>query len=403
MEARLLLALQDTPVVLLQGPRQCGKTTLSQLVGHKLGYEYISFDDLSTYKSAQEDPQSFINDLTRPTIIDEVQRVPEVLLPIKAQVDKWRQPGQFLITGSVNVFHFPKVLDSLAGRIEALNLHPLSQLEIEQKTFWFLDHLFQPRFNFKKFTQNDIKNRIIGGGYPAALQREGHRRVAWYVNYIETLLQHDALKWAGLRFTDLLPDLIEVACQHTAQLLNINTLSKTFKTNHTTISNYLGVLEKLFLIKILPAWHSHKKSVKASKLHITDSGFASALLQLNTNNLSQDGNLYGRVFESFILQELQRQASASQKGYRFFHYRENDRFEVDIVIAQGRQKLVGLEMKTSATLNDHDFRGLKRLEQVAGKQFICGAILYQGNNILRFGEKLVAIPAQALWCAAPSA
>ncbi len=402
IEPRLREALEDTPVVLLQGPRQCGKTTLAQMVGETDGYAYFTFDDEATKNFAEDDPAGFMNSLPERVILDEVQRVPKLFTSIKLSVDRSRKPGRFILTGSMRVLQFSKINDSLAGRMGIIGLHPLAQSEIEQIKPGFLDCLFSPNFTVQQEQpgKNQIINRIVTGGYPEALKRSTEpRRARWYKSYIETIIERDVPDIANIHSLKALSQLIKLAASHTSRLLSVNGLASSFQLNRLTIRSYLTLLEKLFLLEILPAWHSNytKRLVKAPKLHIGDTGIVCALLNLNSSELAKNHVLHGHILETFVFQELKRQASGHIRPHTFHHFRDRDGVEVDIVIERGVTALAGVEVKASATVKTSDFKGLRKLQDATGKRFAGGVLLYNGNNTLSFGKNLYALPLRKLW------
>ena len=406
--ARLKEALQDSPVVLIQGPRQCGKTTLAQSAVHSLGYEYISFDDESALGLATTDPTGFVDHLPERVILDEVQRVPKLFASLKLAIDRHRTAGRFILTGSVNILQIPQMTDSLAGRMEILRLHPFSQNELAQKTSGFLDILFSSGFSPKakelKNPKKEMIRRMVAGGYPVVLQRSDERRqLAWYKNYIETLVQRDVPSIAQIRSSPaVFSQLLTLSAERTAQLLNVQSVSNSFKVSRITIESYLTLLEKMFLLEKLPAWHSShvKRLIKTPKLHIGDTGFACALMGLNSLVLAPDNPLWGFLLETFVFQELRRQASGHKEMHTFSHYREKDGAEVDIVIERGGGTLAGVEVKGGATVRTTDFRGLRKLKAItsrASRHFAGGVLFYCGKRILSFGDGLYAVPMSFLW------
>ncbi|AKU89810.1 ATP-binding protein [Vulgatibacter incomptus] len=399
---RLVEALGDSPVVLVHGPRQCGKTTLSKTVGEPRGYGYLSFDDDRLRASAEADPVSFVADLPERVILDEVQRVPGLFTSLKAEVDRRRVPGRFLITGSANVLLVPRLADSLAGRLEILRLHPLSQSEIGGARSDFLDQLFAGSFaRNRPFDRMGIglAERVAGGGYPSALARRSPgRRATWYRDYLEAVVQRDVRDLARIGSLDALPRLLAVAASQTARLFNITELAGSFELSRPTIRDYITLLERVFLLEHLPAWHGNRlaRLVKTPKLHIGDTGLASALLGLDAQALYEDRETYGQLVETFAYQELRREASFRDDDIRFFHYRDHNQMEVDVVLERAG-KVAGVEVKSASVVSAADFRGLKRLAEAAGKRFVAGVVLYDGDHVLPFGERLYAVPITALW------
>lgn len=398
---RLIEALEDSPVVLIHGPRQCGKTTLARTVGDRLGYAYISFDDDVARLAAEADPVGFVSDLPETVILDEVQRVPALFPALKLAVDRKRRAGRFLLTGSANVLLLPKLGDSMAGRMRILRLHPLSQTELERANPEFLGKIFGKGFKTRQMERlhHALAERIATGGYPSALRLPaGRRRAAWYRDYIEALVQRDVRDLARIGSLDTLPRLLAAAAAQTGRLQNITDLSAPFQQSRQTIRDYVTLLERVFLIDTLPPWHSNRMSrlVKTPKLHVGDTGLACALLGIDGLRLSADRDLLGQLLETFVYQELKRQADASDMPVSFFHFRDRDGVEVDIVMESERQ-LAGVEIKAAATVTPSDFRGLRKLAETAGKRFAAGVVLYDGEMCARFGDNLFAVPLRMLW------
>ena len=399
-EEPLVESLADSPAVLIHGPRQCGKTTLARLVGDSLGYDYISFDD-DVARAAAADPAGFVSGLPERAILDEVQRVPSLFTALKQEIDARRSPGRFLLTGSSQVLLVPTLSDSLAGRMEILRLHPLSQSEICGGVPNFLDDLFRGTFRTSRTGRlgDDLAARITDGGYPAALARSTSRRRAnWYRNFIDTQLQRDARDLARISALDVMPRLLIAAASQTARLYNLSSMASPFQMSRPTIGEYVALLERLFLIDRLPPWHSNRLSrlVKTPKLHIGDTGLGCALVGVNPRALAQDRALLGQYLESFILQELKRQSVCQEAPLEFFHYRDKDQVEVDIVIERGAREVAGVEVKAAATVTPSDFRGLRKLKKAASERFVAGAVVYDGEITAGFGDGMFAVPIRSL-------
>ena len=402
VRTQLQEALADSPVVLLHGPRQCGKTTLARSLGDDDGRQYFTLDDAVTLTSVKADPSGFVLDLQGPVTIDEVQRVPELFLAIKQSVDRDRRPGRFLLTGSANVFFVPKVADSLAGRMEIVRLHPLSEVEIRRQSPNFLDRIFAGDF---KVSQGErlgprLADLIVRGGFPEAVRRDTVRgRRAWARNYLDAIIQRDVRELARIQRLDILPRLLEFAAGQTARLVNVREMAGPFGVSRTTVGHYLTLLGQVFLVEELPAWHANrlKRLVKTPKLHVTDTGLACAILGVGEDYLREDRKLLGQLLETFVVQELRRQVSGWQHDVRFSHYRDKDKLEVDIVLERGPGKIVGIEVKASATLREADRRGLERLRNATGSRFCCGVLLYDGEMLVPLGDRIYAVPLSTLW------
>lgn len=401
-EARLIEALADSPVVLIHGPRQCGKTTLARTTGEPHGYAYFNFDDGGVLAAAEADPIGFVAELPEHTILDEVQRAPGLFTAIKTAVDRKRAPGRFILTGSANVLFVPKLSDSLAGRMEILRLYPLTQCELARQESHFLDRLFESSFAVRSYERlgTDLIERVVAGGYPAALERASERRrSAWLRDYAETLVSRDVRDLARVSSLDALSRLLSLAAGQTARLMNVASLASPFQLSWQTIRDYVTLLERLFLLELLPSWHSNrlKRLIKTPKLHIGDTGLACALLGFGAAGLSRDRSALGQLVESFVFQELRRQASWHADEMRFFHFRDKDGAEVDIVMERGANEIVGVEVKAGATVTQADFRGLRKLKEAAGERFAAGVVLYDGETSVGFGDGLHAVPIRALW------
>lgn len=402
LRPRIVEALADSPVVLIHGPRQCGKTTLSRLVGDELGLAYFTFDDDVQRAAAQADPVGYVADLPERAVLDEVQRVQELFTSLKAAVDARRKPGRFILTGSANVLLVPKLADSLSGRMAILRLHPLCQAEVGHNAPDFLGRLFAANFRAGPSGQRlgkALAERVVGGGFPAALTRSvQQRRTAWYRDYADTLIQRDIRDLARISALDALPRLLALAAGQTACLVNVSELSAPFQISRQTIREYLTLLSRIFLVDELPPWHSNrmKRLVKTPKLHMGDTGLACALLGLNGDTLWADRSLFGRLLESFVYQELRRHASWREAAVAFSHFRDKDQVEVDVVL-ESEGRTAGVEVKAASTVTGDDFKGLRKLKEAVQKNFSAGVVLYDGEAVARFGDRLYAVPITQLW------
>ncbi|MBD3222020.1 DUF4143 domain-containing protein [bacterium] len=400
--ARLAEALADSPVVLLHGPRQCGKTTLARGLGDDGGRRYVTLDDAATLDAVRADPGGFVLDIEGPVTIDEVQRVPELFLAIKQSVDRDRRPGRFLLTGSANALFVPRAADSLAGRMEIVRLHPLSEVEIGRQQPGFLDRVFAGGF---KMAQGErlgpkLADLIVRGGFPESVRRQTARgRNTWARDYLTAIIQRDVRELSRIQRIDILPRLLELAAGQTARLVNVSEIAGPFGVSRNTVRDYLTLLGQVFLVEELPAWHANrlKRLVKTPKVHVTDSGLACALLGVDADDLRDDRTLLGQLLETFVVQELRRQVSGWEHDVHFSHYRDKDKYEVDVVMERGPNRIVGIEVKAAATLRDSDRRGLERLRDAVGGRFRCGVLLYDGETLVPMGDRIYAIPLQMLW------
>lgn len=376
------------------------------MVGEPRGYEYVSFDDDVARAAAEADPVGFVAGLPDKVILDEVQRVPGLFLALKSAIDRNRVPGRFLLTGSSNLMLLPQLSDSLAGRMELVRLHPLSQCELERHQPGFLDALFGATFATGSAPRlaNELSRRIVSGGYPSALSRaSAARRAAWYRDYLEAMIQKDVRDLARISSLEVLPRLLAACAAQTSRLFNVSELSAPFRLSRPTIRDYLTLLERTFLVELLSPWHTNRLSrlIKTPKLHLCDTGIASSLLRVTPSALEADRNLYGQLVETFVVQELGRQASSSGSPIAFYHMRDKDGVEVDLVLEGSGGKIAGVEVKAGATVGLRDFAALRKLEQASGERFACGAVLYDGETSAPFGNRLFALPIRSLWEVGP--
>jgi predicted AAA+ superfamily ATPase len=307
-----------------------------------------------------------------------------------------------LLTGSANVLLLPRLADSLAGRMAILRLHPLAQCELARRPPDFLDRLFGGGFKLQRWERlaAELPERVAAGGYPAALARPaGRRRARWYADHLDTLVQRDVRELGRIGSLDALPRLLALAAAQTARLLNVADLAAPFQLSRPTIRDYVTLLTRVFLLEELPPWHSNrlKRLVKTPKLHVGDTGLACALLAADAPGLKADRARLGPLLETFVFQELRRQASWFEDPLSFFHFRDRDGYEVDVVIERGTQSLAGVEVKAAATVTEADFRGLRKLKEAGGKRFVGGVVLYDGEMSAGFGDAMYAVPIRALW------
>ncbi len=402
LAASLRLALSDTPVVCILGPRQCGKTTLARTL--EPGYAYLSFDEAATLAFAQQDPTGFVAALPERAILDEVQRVPELLRTLKLAVDRDRRPGRFVLTGSANLLLLPKLGDSLAGRMEVLQLEPLTAAELARKPGRFLAQMLagelKPRLvSTSKGDSTGIARRVVAGGFPEAVARTEVRARAWHRSYLRTLLERDVQDVTRVRDVAVVGRLMELLALRTAELLNVAGLSNDLDMRRETVDRYLAVCERLYLIRRLPPWHRNEATrlIKTPKVHVLDSGLAATLSGLGTADHNARRERFGHLLETYVVQQLMAQGACTDPDLRFWHYRDKDQVEVDLVITKGR-KTWGVEVKAGATAMPADGQGLRRLADRAGRDWQGGVLLYAGQSAFPMdGAHNLAIPLAWLW------
>lgn len=402
IEDAIRRAMADTPVVLLNGARQTGKTTLVQTIAETIRAEYFTLDDAATLALIAGDPSGFIRGLTGPIVLDEIQKVPELFPAIKLAVDRNRQPGRFLLTGSANVMTLPRLSESLAGRMEVIPLFPFSAGELAGKREDFLNRLFDGSIAKGKVSplHEDIPERLTRGGYPEAVQRQtADRRTAWFAAYISTILQRDVRDLAQIDALHTLPNLLKLLAARASGLLNLADVGRDAGLPHTTLTRYLTLLETVFLVHRLPAWSRNlgKRLVKAPKIHLLDTGLACHLVGVDGQRLSKDRSLLGRLLETFVVGELRKQISWANLQVALYHLRTAAGSEVDVVLEKADGTVAAIEVKASATVDASDFAALKTLRDQLGDQFRAGVVLYLGDQTVPFGDRLWLVPLPALW------
>ena len=395
-------ALADTPVVCLVGPRQSGKTTLVQRIAPERAY--VSLDEHNYHQAASLDPTGFVAGLPAAAAIDEVQRAPALLSAIKVAVDGNRYPGRFLLTGSANLLFLPTVSESLAGRMETVQLHPLTEAEKERRAGGFLRALLdgdlKPDISGSAGTKGPaLAERLVAGGYPEPLARAPRRARQWHRQYLRSIIDRDVQDVARVRDANELARLLELLALRSAELLNVSALGDALGLRRETVDRYITVLERLFLVRRLSAWHSNpaRRLVRAPKVHLIDSGMAATIAGLTAADWVAQRDRMGHLLESFVVQQLIAQAGWTDPDLRFWHYRDKDQVEVDLVITRGARTW-GVEVKASATVTPGDGRGLLRLAQRCGDSFQRGIVLHDGRDLLPLhGERILAVPISRLW------
>jgi uncharacterized protein len=397
----LRAAMADTPVTMLVGPRQSGKSTLAQALVDEIGNaRYVTLDRGLTLAAARDDAAGFVAEEEGTLVIDEVQRAPDLLLEIKATIDRDRRPGRFVLTGSADVLTLPRVAETLAGRMEVLRLWPLSQGEIEGGGDQFLTALLAGEPEALADPDNaprreELLGRIAAGGFPEAVARTGARRQRWFESYLETMLQREVRDLANVAgFADL-PRLMLLLASRSTGLLNYAGISRDLGMPQTTLKRYVALLETAFLVLTVPAWFRNigKRLIKSPKLILSDSGLLTHLLG-GGDALER---AFGQALENFALMEIVKQASVSEPRPEIFHYRTADGLEVDAVIEPRGGPICAVEVKAAATLTPRDSRGMRELAAALGAEFGTGVILHTGSEVERLAPKIWAMPIAALW------
>ncbi len=409
IEERIKEAISHSRVVLINGPRQAGKTTLVRdLIDFGAGTRYVTFDEITTLSYAQRDPEGFIRQFEGPVIIDEVQRAPEITLPIKAVVDRTRRPGSFILTGSANIFMQPRLGDSLAGRMQIVTLWPLSQGEIVGVKEGLIDWSFGEEVEAPQIAGCDrsgILEKALTGGYPDVIERQTERlRRLWLESYISTLISRDVKDLANIRDLRDFPMLLNVLALRSGALVNLSDISRTLGIAHETMKRYVALLEALWMVVELPAWSVNhgKRLVRTPKMTLNDTGLLAGILNLDQRRLEREPVMLGQLLESFAVMELRKQTGWSETPVSMYHFRDHRGNEVDIVLESASGEIVGIEIKATATPRSEDFAGLRYLRSMVGERFRRGILLHTGEKASSPEKGLHALPFPALWSGLPA-
>ena len=398
-------ALKDTPVILITGARQTGKSTLCRQIIEEGIFkgQSVTLDDPATLSAAMADPLGFLQDLDKHVIIDEVQRAPELFLSIKKLIDEDRKDRRIILTGSADVMTLPKVADSLAGRMEIHHLWPLSQGEIQNKPSNFLETLVSKDTLFANIRSDwkQIIQIIKKGGYPEVVRRETDtRRSKWFESYIVAILQKDIRDLANIEGLTQIPKILQLIATRVGSTVNLSDISRLSGVKNTTLQRYMSLLEHIFLILKIPAWtpNSEGQFVKSPKIILNDTGLL-CYLRGEGESLLEDRTTAGGFLKNLVVMEIIKQLSWSENILKPYHFSIHKGAEVDLILENRKKQLYGIEIKSTATIKEIDFKGLKRLAEEAGDRFLKGIVLYTGEQVLGgFGGKnLFAVPIPALW------
>lgn len=404
IRARVLEALADTRAVVLVGARQVGKSTLADKIVREDfgGATSVTLDDRITREAAHDDPTGFIADIGVPAFIDEVQRGgPDLLLEIKAAVDRDTRPGRFLLTGSANLLSIAKAYEALTGRAEIVHLWPLTQTEIEGSERSFVDALWAgepPRVSEAPVGRQAFARRVVAGGYPEALKRSGRRRSGWFAGYVQTIVERNLRELADVRKVREIPRLLRLLAAQSANLFSARTLAGKLDLDARTVRAYCDLLEAAFLIHRLPAWRPGigAREIRTPKAYVVDSGLLCHLLGANEQRLAEDQQVTGKALESFAVMEILRHAEWAEEDVRAFHHRGSHN-EVDLVLESRAGELACVEVKAAASLSARDFRAMAQMRDARPDRFRAGFLLYAGRQTLPFGDRLWAVPISGLW------
>ena len=400
-ETKLERALQSRRVVILSGARQCGKTTTVRKLGNR-DYVYRTLDDVTLLKACMDDPDGFIKINDKSMIIGEVQKVTELILSIKKQVDKDTRYGQFLITGSVNIQASPTVRESLAGRVKYVRLRPLTQGEILGNSPTFLTRLINKNFiDNTGYDKRQCLRLIFDGGYPEVLSFDSRReKNSWYKDYVKTILEHDLKEISNITRFDNLKKIIEVIASYSSKFIDKTSLSTNCGVSTQAVDNYITVLENTYLIDKLHPWlkTDYERVNKRSKYFVTDTGLMSSLLKWKESEVLLNSDRSGKIFETYVYNQIISQIENSENYFELYHYRDREKREIDFLIQDEDDSIYGIEVKSGSNVSKESFKHLSWFkENLAKDKKFVGIVLYTGDYISSFGKDLYAVPINNLW------
>lgn len=393
------LELTKMPVILVNGARQVGKSTLVKQL-FAATHDYFTLDDPQILNLVKKDPLNFIRHAKRPLIIDEIQRCPDLLMAIKIVVDEKRVPKNFILTGSVNVLRLNNVKDSLAGRMAIHTLWPLSEEEIKGEKTSFLEDVFESKIEQKniKNCPDDLMKKIKRGGYPLSVLvgDDKYYRQEWLRAYLMQILEKDIRDLSNIEGLSDIPNILGLLASRVGSLLNVSDFSRSLQIPHTTLKRYLNLLEMSYLFCPIQPWFENlgKRLIKSEKVFLIDT----ALLELVLHrDLEFDSLLFGHVLENYVAMELLKQLSYKNMHVKLFHYRTVLGEEVDFILESADGGIVGIEVKSSSQFSPKDVRGLHLLKEQTKDKFKMGVVLYQGNQVLPISQNIYAVPMAYLW------
>ena len=402
--------MADTRVVVLNGARQTGKSTLARIVAadfHDAEFRYL--DEAPVRAAAQADPSLFVRH-DGLLVIDEVQRVPDLFLAIKHEVDIDTRPGRFLLTGSARLLGLQEIPDLLPGRAETIELSPFSQGEIDRSPDGFIEALF--RFGVKMrvppsdLRRDDYLERALRGGYPEAVRRpDPGRRARFFESYLTDLVNRDIRQLTEIERPADMRRLVNLIAASTASTAVPAAMASRLQVPASTVKRYLNLLDLLFITRRIPAWSTNltTRAVARPKLILSDSGLAAHQTGMSLRRARQPVAPVGPLIETFVLGELTRQLAFTDQPVRLYHYRDRDHYEVDAVLESASGEVIACEVRAAETVRSEDFRGIQRLARRLGDQLVAGIVLYAGGQPLPFGDRLRAWPISSLWTVAPDA
>ena len=404
----ILAALETSPSVYVAGPRQAGKSTLvMRLAQTDWPADYITFDEAGMLGAAEANPQGFLQAWENPLVIDEVQMAPELFRAFKLSIDeaRYNDPasvnGKFLLTGSSSILALPKLADALVGRMSIFTLYPLSAIEVSAGDGDFLPRLLENRFTPGPLrSKHQLADMIVKATFPEISERDQCGRRKWFEDYVSMILQRDVRQIAEIARLGTLPNLLKLLAGRAGGLVNEADIARSLGLNAVTAKNYRILLQMIFLTLEVRPWFRNvgKRLVKAPKCYLIDTSLLCHLLNLTPGHAAvHEPHIFGQIMENFVASELAKQLAVFDHQAELYHFRTSYGKEVDFVLENPGGKVSAIEVKGRDAVAAKDFNGLRELRILAGEDFVCGVVLYRGDNIIPFDDNLWAVPAAAIW------
>ncbi len=395
---KILKGFQNGRITIINGARQCGKTTLVRQIAKEQNIPYITLDDTKKLELAKNNAQNFIEFYTPPIVIDEIQYAPELIPYIKQKVDFENKKGMYLLTGSSDFYKNTKITESLAGRMLHYELFNLSAAEINNYQDNIIDMIFDKDIskliNFGKQIKhpniNDVFQKITVGGFPELQNLDTEIRKIWFQSYLQSRILKDVESFFDINKEHKILDLITILAANTANLLNINSIAKTIQLDFKTIKKYIELLEAMYLIKRIPPYSKNitKQVIKQRKLHFTDTGLVSYLLNISSKQLiNHETEFIGSLLENYIFTELAKESSYADNPVKIYHYRDLRKNEIDFILQSADNKIVPIEVKTKSEIKPKDISGILNFaENFSGKIFRA-VVFYSGKELMPMPNK----------------
>jgi len=389
MRKKLILALKSFRIVMLNGARQSGKTTLVKDIAKEFGMDYITLDDPQKLNLAQIDPKNFLEFYAKKAlVIDEIQLAPQLIPYLKTRVDSRDEKGMFLLTGSADFMRMQKITESLAGRMVRYKLHPLSNAEIGNRDENIVEQLFDREFGglHSHASLMEVLQSTIRGGYPEIIDYERELRDDWFASYVESRIQKDILELKSISLSKLhlIKSLLQLLATYDAELLNYDRIAKKLQIDNKTVVSYIALLEAMYIIKIVPSYHLNAslRVIKSPKIHFLDTGLLCCLLHVDSENLFlHKDEKYGSLIENFVYSELLKEASYAKSRVDIYHFRDLRKREVDLVLEHRNGGIIGIEVKAKATIKKDDLKGMIELAKASKDRFVQGIVFYGGDEV----------------------